>query len=457
MTKENTKSLLENIKKKMMNINAPKADNQSNFANLDDDFEYIVPKSGEPGKAQQKIEPKFNSLEQMDIDLSDQEKFQLPPIDKDTKDEMLKITLPDFFGLKEEPKLSDLSLAQDLKADFVAYEQKKTEDSIASKKFLADAAEKKEKDNIIQLNNAKEFNLDDLEDVGDEMDFDIDATKKLDKSQDFVDSKPAKAIDDDLDLDFDLDDEDGEEEDKQVPAKIEEDDDLDSVDLGDLKDDIDLDVKESQNKAPMEAALKVAENNLADEVSHDEADESDFSQEDADIKLDIDDKDLDLGEEEKDNQNSDQSPEIATDSDEQSEEQEDIELSLDDQQEEFADNNKDLATEEVNEHLDDLHNEEFEQLKKLESLESSKQPITDQNQTIKDSLLSKQTIEKTSNSIKKLMNNFDNKKPSTNAVTVEQMLMSMLRPQLEEWLNANLPALVEKVIREEISKIVPKN
>lgn len=37
--------------------------------------------------------------------------------------------------------------------------------------------------------------------------------------------------------------------------------------------------------------------------------------------------------------------------------------------------------------------------------------------------------------------------------TVEQLVAEMMRPMLKEWLDANLPALVERVVQDEISKL----
>ena len=38
--------------------------------------------------------------------------------------------------------------------------------------------------------------------------------------------------------------------------------------------------------------------------------------------------------------------------------------------------------------------------------------------------------------------------------TIEDMVREMLRPLLKEWLDSNLPHLVERVVQEEVSRLV---
>jgi cell pole-organizing protein PopZ len=39
------------------------------------------------------------------------------------------------------------------------------------------------------------------------------------------------------------------------------------------------------------------------------------------------------------------------------------------------------------------------------------------------------------------------------AITLEEMVKELLRPQLQEWLDQNLPGLVERLVREEIERL----
>ena len=39
-------------------------------------------------------------------------------------------------------------------------------------------------------------------------------------------------------------------------------------------------------------------------------------------------------------------------------------------------------------------------------------------------------------------------------LTVEQLLMSMLEPMLKDWFDKNLPSVVERIVEEEVKKLV---
>jgi len=43
--------------------------------------------------------------------------------------------------------------------------------------------------------------------------------------------------------------------------------------------------------------------------------------------------------------------------------------------------------------------------------------------------------------------------PGTPGITVEQLVREMLRPTLKAWLDEHLPVLVERLVREEISRL----
>lgn len=46
--------------------------------------------------------------------------------------------------------------------------------------------------------------------------------------------------------------------------------------------------------------------------------------------------------------------------------------------------------------------------------------------------------------------------PATSGRTMEEVVLDALRPMLKEWLDANLPALVEAMVAKEISRITGK-
>ena len=46
-------------------------------------------------------------------------------------------------------------------------------------------------------------------------------------------------------------------------------------------------------------------------------------------------------------------------------------------------------------------------------------------------------------------------KPAANG-TLEDLVSSLLRPYLKEWLDANLPALIEKIVKKEVERLTEK-
>ena len=43
--------------------------------------------------------------------------------------------------------------------------------------------------------------------------------------------------------------------------------------------------------------------------------------------------------------------------------------------------------------------------------------------------------------------------PSGTSVTLEDLTRELLRPMLKDWLDANLPPMVERIVRDEIRKM----
>ena len=46
--------------------------------------------------------------------------------------------------------------------------------------------------------------------------------------------------------------------------------------------------------------------------------------------------------------------------------------------------------------------------------------------------------------------------PSSGGITLEELVRSMLAPQIKAWLDANMPEIVEKLAREEIRRLTGK-
>ena len=113
---------------------------------------------------------------------------------------------------------------------------------------------------------------------------------------------------------------------------------------------------------------------------------------------------------------------------------------------------------------DDLLEEEIDDKKEYDK------KIPDQNQQSyqqqsKPDMISRKVMDEAQQSIKKLVQAvpkkqemlFERSPAFRSGETIEDIVISMLRPKLEQWFNENLPLMVEKIVREEIKKIIPKH
>ncbi len=75
------------------------------------------------------------------------------------------------------------------------------------------------------------------------------------------------------------------------------------------------------------------------------------------------------------------------------------------------------------------------------------------------SLLKQESLQKASESMKKLFdakNTVSSINSFTKSENMSEIALQLLEPRLEKWLNENLPEIVERIVREEIGKIMPK-
>lgn len=80
----------------------------------------------------------------------------------------------------------------------------------------------------------------------------------------------------------------------------------------------------------------------------------------------------------------------------------------------------------------------------------------EQSKVYTDGFISKETSDKFSEAIKGFAKKIDGpilKKENTDA---DLIITNLIKPMLKEWLDNNLPRLVEKVIAEELKKLIPK-
>ncbi len=188
-----------------------------------------------------------------------------------------------------------------------------------------------------------------------------------------------------------------------------------------------------------------------------ELDEGDEKEGDLDIdlenheKVDLEDKDDDL--------------DLDLDDEEIDEEKEEV---IEDEDLEDKDDDLDLEDEDLED--EDLEDEETELEAKKDdlNLDNIEDDGLDKN-LHKDNnigILSQSTISKTRDSINNLLDSMNSQEPKTvntfskedisNDKTMSSFMKSILEPKLEEWLNKNLPNVVERIVREEIQKIVKK-
>jgi cell pole-organizing protein PopZ len=69
--------------------------------------------------------------------------------------------------------------------------------------------------------------------------------------------------------------------------------------------------------------------------------------------------------------------------------------------------------------------------------------------TARQAILSQNTV----NSVESAFNALANTVLSNNARTLEDLVKEMLRPMLKSWLDDNLPALVERIVKAEIERV----
>lgn len=73
-------------------------------------------------------------------------------------------------------------------------------------------------------------------------------------------------------------------------------------------------------------------------------------------------------------------------------------------------------------------------------------------------LISEQSAELSTKALQELINNVPKTGPGfRSGLMLEDLVIEALRPYLKEWLDSNLPDLVQRLVEKEISRILPKN
>ncbi|WP_342270640.1 DUF2497 domain-containing protein [Rickettsia endosymbiont of Orchestes rusci] len=93
---------------------------------------------------------------------------------------------------------------------------------------------------------------------------------------------------------------------------------------------------------------------------------------------------------------------------------------------------------------------------KEEGLEDS----DDQDSNAEEPLISPKFASETSDILKNFAHTIKDKQLDTSAPTknaLEELIIEMLKPELRQWLNENLPSLVKQLVECEIKKLIPSN
>jgi len=164
---------------------------------------------------------------------------------------------------------------------------------------------------------------------------------------------------------------------------------------------------------------------------------------------------------------------IDDNADTENEEEDDLDLDLEldnssNEEESTPENEEDLNTEEEdsmeeNENEENSIEEESEEDFDLKDKEGEQTEIAEivENEKYENrqSLLKQEVMDSASQSINKLItasNIAKSMEEMANQVDIEKIAIEAMMPKIEEWLNNNLSELVEKIVREEISKIIPQ-
>lgn len=83
------------------------------------------------------------------------------------------------------------------------------------------------------------------------------------------------------------------------------------------------------------------------------------------------------------------------------------------------------------------------------------------NERHDDSLLTNNAAETSAHALKNLVNSIPKPKVETmlmrSGSTLEDLVVESLKPELSEWLNKNLPTLVQSLVEKEIRKLTPRD
>lgn len=440
MSEKNTHSILETIKKKLQKFDQ-KSEKISKIDDVSSEFSYIAP---ERKSNESKTEPKIE-----ENNFSDS---------KESLSAANKILSPQSQPASGETGLEKFNPG-DIDFDDESGDQNKK------------PASKYDSKNQPASQTAEDFNDADIEDYEDEVDFGEDSDTDISDENDEKDDEDSKSDDSDLT---------DEEQDEDDPLLSDAEDNLSA----EADSDSDAEV-EQEDDASDSDELEFDEESIEEEQKQSESPV--LEQKDAhDIELEALEKELDEHE-----KKIAQTPQIPSETKKEINPHDEIDLeferelmglkpqasnetilkqNLNNEQIKEQKINKAQITVATNEQMDlepvddILLDEGIVNQKSYQATVQQQQSLQindSQAVKIKDrgSLIHDATIVQTTESVKRLIdakNIVSGITALSQSPTLQELAIQLMEPKLERWLNDNLPQVVEKIVREEIKKIIPK-
>ncbi len=413
MSEKNTHSILESIKKKLNKFDQKPTNKVADVAG---EFDYVAPVK---------------------------------------KDEMVKETFIAATPATAQPEFHSFPALQPAKEDAAEEKEKSSledidwDDESSVKPIVAEVSATTQ-----NIDSFEEFDEDDIEDYEDENDFDDEIEEEIEEEHHEEESDLVEESDDDI-LNFDelTSGENHQEEiKKSEPVKVEEDDDLnlDDLDFGEL----------TEEKKP---AVKAAETGEVDphDIELDELEREIQRQKEQIAEEEKSEVHLELEEELLGIKKPDQEPLVETPAQTSEIASEVLDDLISDTPLEPMPEAPEVDV------FQEAPAEELPELPPMQTLvqtqaQAAMEIPSKSNEIFVEQrgiVISEDTIKQTSDSVKKLIdakNIVSGISSFSQSPMLGELASQLLEPKLEKWLNANLSQLVEKIVREEIKKIIPK-
>ncbi len=416
MAEKNTLSILESIKQKMIQFDQKDSKKTSSFSG--DEFAYISPEKNNLNKTTEENAAPAQENQALnkdsELDHNDQKKSAVDLADEEDHEENPFISNPltqdnDDFLFEDDDEIVETQKKSFLQHDVPESEENKLEVDNKKKEEISKPEVEVKKEEI----------------------FSIPSKAPIENK---VENQSLPKDEDDLDLDdLDLDeDEDPKPEVKKYDSQSHDlgfDEDEDFLTLEDEDEDLDIDKLEEIGPEPK---IQEAVNNF-----------------DEDEDLDIDELEEFRPEPKK--------QEAITHFDKD----DFFDIKKSEDKDFLSDIDLDSEDEVLEEKKPEPEKQEFKQMSTVSSV-SNVSSISVKKDKLDQSLISEETLQQTTSSIKKLidannvvhgMKSFSN--PNNSAFN--ELAVQLMEPKLEKWLNEHLSNLVEEIVREEIKKIIPRD